>query len=439
MLRFSHGALLAAALGMVATTAAWTAVTALLAVGLVHPWPVAAPPEPLPMHPAAHDPTRETSRRTAAIVLSQAGTEITDFLAPYAILAASGAFTVHAVAPSRDVVPLNGGLGVLPDLTLDELDARHPDGVDVVVLPNVLDPESPVLHDWIRRQASHGARITSICEGARLLAATGLLDGQDATSHWAALGSLRDAHPAVRWHDDRRWVESGPFLTSAGVTAAIDASLQIVARAKSPDVAARVAAELHLPPPRDPASPAPRLPAGDVVTAMLEAGFSWPKRRVYVPLVDGIDELPLAATLDAWPRTFAARAASVAPGRRAVRARHGLVLVPMLDASVVRDGDLVIAATATGVPAFDAALLSIADQLGGAPAALAALLLELPAAHLRLDEHPTSRAAELAGFAVVLGVGATLGIGIRARWRRRRARPAPTATESALRGAAARS
>lgn len=361
------------------------------------------------MHDGA---ARVTDRKVAAILLSRAGTEITDFLAPYAILSRSEIFDVIAVAPTRDVAPLNGGLGIVPDATLDELDARHPDGVDVVVLPNVMDPESPTLRDWVRRQAAHGTRIASICEGARLLAATQLLDGREATSHWAALGSLRAAHPAVRWRDDRRWVEDGPFLTSAGVTAAIDASLRIVARESDSTTAARTAAALRLPPPRDPASPPVRFTTQDGISALLDAGFRWPKRRIRVRLDDGVDELPLAAVLDAWPRTFAAHTASVTAGRRAVRSRHGLALVPMLDEAHASD-DRVVTPRSTDAPVFDSVLLDIARELGGAPAALAAVQLELPVAHLKLDEHATQVAGPLAALAALLAAGAAAGLVVR--------------------------
>ena len=143
-----------------------------------------------------------------------------------------------------------------------------------------------------------------------------------------------------------------------------------------------------------------------------------------VPLDDGVPELPLAALLDAWPRTFAASAASVSPDRRAVRSRSGLVLVPMLDASVAREGDLVLVPTATGEPAFEAALRSIARELGGAPAALAARQLELPVAHLRLDDFPTSRAGALLALALLLATGAGAGVALRRYRQRRRARRA---------------
>ena len=404
------GAVVAAALGAVAALFTWLAIAAPLAMGLVHPWPVDAPGDA----PASteRDPAPSAAgRKVAAILLSQAGTEITDFLAPYAILSESGAFDVIAVAPTRDVAPLNGGLGIVPDATLDELDARHPGGADVVVLPNVMDPDSPVLREWVRRQAAHGARVASICEGARLLATTQLLDGREATSHWAALGSLRDAHPTVRWRDDRRWVEDGPFLTSAGVTAAIDASLRIVAREADAQAAARTAAALRLPPSRDPASAPTRFTTRDGITALLEAGFRWPKRHVLVSLDDRIDELPLAAVLDAWPRTFAARTASVAPGRRTVRSRHGLTLVPMLDAAAA--GADVMTPRTTDAPAFDTALLDIARTLGGSPAALAAVQLELPVAHLKLDEHPTPVAGPLAALAALLTAGGAAGLLVR--------------------------
>lgn len=430
----ARGDLVAAALGALAALVLWLALAAPFAMGLLHPWPV--PPPASDAAPPAAAARRDDARPTvtAAILLSAAGTEITDFLAPYAILAASGAFTVHAVAPARDVVPLNGGLGVIPELTFDELDALHPRGVDVVVLPNVLDPESAVLRDWVRGQAARGARVASICEGARLLAGTGLLDGRAATSHWAALGALRDAHPEVRWRDDRRWVEDGPFLTSAGVTAAIDASLQLVVRAAGESVAARTAAALHLPPPGDAASAPTRFTARDALSAFLDAAFRWPKRRVVVPLADGVDELPLAALLDAWPRTLAASTASVSPGRRAVRSRYGLVLVPLLDAADARAGEHVVAPVAGGAPPFDATLLAIASELGGAPATLAARLLELPAGHLGLEAHPTPRAAQLASLAALLAAGALAGIVVRRGWARRRARSGRAATGSSSPG-----
>jgi len=422
------GAVLAALAGSLLALVAWLAVCAPPAMGLLHPRPVAPPAAaPSPAHatePAAPDATR---RPVAAILLSQAGTEVTDFLAPYAILAASGTFTVHAVAPTMAPAPTNGGLGILPELTLDALDSRHPRGVDVVVLPNVLDPESSVLRAWVREQAARGATVVSICEGARLLAGSGLLDGREATTHFAAVGALRAAYPHVRWRDDRRWVEDGAFLTSAGVTAAIDASLRIVERFGGAEVARSTASALALPPPRAASAAAPTLGVVDVAVGLLQGAFAWPKRHLPVPLADGIDEIALAAVLDAYPRTFAARTDSTTPGRGAVRSRHGLALVPSLAAPVASVGEPdPAAALAAGehdaMPAFDRVLRAIADDLGGPTAALVAVQLEYPAAHLDLRARPAKLGGLVLRCALLLGTGALLGLGVRARWRRRRSR-----------------
>ena len=81
------------------------------------------------------------------------------------------------------------------------------------------------------------ALTTSVCTGAFLLAARGLLDGREATTHWASIERLRQTHPAVQVRDDRRWVDSDRIITSAGVSAGIDMALHVVARLLGTDVA----------------------------------------------------------------------------------------------------------------------------------------------------------------------------------------------------------
>lgn len=411
------GAVLAAIAGAVVTLALWLAVTAPLAMGLLHPAPVAVPENPV----AAPIPPSHPGRRTAAVLLSQAGTEVTDFLAPYAILAASGTFDVLAVARSLAPAPVNGGLGILPQLTLAAFDAAHPGGADVVVIPNVLDPDDPALLDWVRRQSKDGALVVSICEGARLLANTGLLDGREATTHFAAIGALRERHPEVRWRDDRRWVGDDAFLTSAGVTAAIDASLHLVARLAGEDAASRAATALGvLRVTGDVASP-PELSAADLAVGAANGALVWPKRRVLVRLEDGVDEIELAAALDAYPRTFAAASASTSPARRLVRSRHGLVLVPAQAEGPPAPDDIVVtpAGGTSDDPAFDRVLRAVARQFGGRTAALVADQLQYPTADLHLEESPTPVAGWLVRLALLVASGAGLGLAVRAGLGRR--------------------
>jgi transcriptional regulator GlxA family with amidase domain len=203
-----------------------------------------------PIEPAAGAPPApviDPAKPTAAVLLSQAGTEITDFLAPWAILSASGAFNVVAVAAESGVVPSNGRLGIVPQQALVEFDAAHPGGADLVVVPNILDPENPTIGAWLATQRRHGAVLASICEGARTLAHGGLLDGHAATTHFAALDGLAQAHPGVRWQRDVRFVDDGAVVSSAGVTAGIDAALHLVERFAGADAARRTAAALEPP------------------------------------------------------------------------------------------------------------------------------------------------------------------------------------------------
>lgn len=98
--------------------------------------------------------------------------------------------------------------------------------------------------EWLRRQDQVTQRTCSVCTGAFLLAAAGLLDGQTVTTHWRAADQLRRQFPAVTVHDDRIYCESGKYWTSAGVTAGIDLSITLIERDCGTDVAQRVARRL---------------------------------------------------------------------------------------------------------------------------------------------------------------------------------------------------
>jgi len=87
--------------------------------------------------------------------------------------------------------------------------------------------------------------MTSVCTGAFLLAATGLLDGKSATTHWASIEWLRENHPAITVRDDQRYVDEGRIITSAGVSAGIDMALHVVERMHGPAVARQSARHME--------------------------------------------------------------------------------------------------------------------------------------------------------------------------------------------------
>jgi transcriptional regulator GlxA family with amidase domain len=87
---------------------------------------------------------------------------------------------------------------------------------------------TPGLAPWLRTMARATRRVGSVCTGAFVLAAAGLLDGRRATTHWNALDRLRDAHPSVEVEPDALYVRDGRVFTAAGVTAGMDLALALV-------------------------------------------------------------------------------------------------------------------------------------------------------------------------------------------------------------------
>ena len=105
------------------------------------------------------------------------------------------------------------------------------DAADTIILPGLADPTAPLapeILEALRRAADSGTRIASICVGAFTLAATGLLDGKRATTHWAAAELLAARHPLVDVDPAVLYVDNGQFLTSAGAAAGLDLCLHMI-------------------------------------------------------------------------------------------------------------------------------------------------------------------------------------------------------------------
>lgn len=149
---------------------------------------------------------------------------------------------------SRDGGPLRvgGGVTVTPDASLAEAAA-----CDVACVPTLevhpgeaLDGRYDAEVAWLRARRAAGALVASACSGAKLLAHTGLLDGLDATSHWAYCDALRRAHPRTRWHPERTLVMSGDggrIVTAGSGVSWHLLVLHLVARFAGPETALQVA------------------------------------------------------------------------------------------------------------------------------------------------------------------------------------------------------
>ncbi|MFB4302052.1 GlxA family transcriptional regulator [Actinomadura sp. NTSP31] len=117
-------------------------------------------------------------------------------------------------------------------------------GADTIIVPGTADPlvpPTPGVREALRAAAEGGTRIASICSGTFPLAATGLLDGLRATTHWLAAGPLAAAHPDVDVDPDVLYVDNGQILTSAGAAAGLDLCLHMIRRDYGSAVAADAA------------------------------------------------------------------------------------------------------------------------------------------------------------------------------------------------------
>jgi transcriptional regulator GlxA family with amidase domain len=173
--------------------------------------------------------------------------EVLDFCGPFEVFATTQypgqdgpderrPFHVITIAEWAATVRCRGGLLVQPHHTI----ADHPP-LDILVVPGGWgtrrEANNPRLLDWIAAQDRTTQLTTSVCTGAFLLAARGLLDGLPATTHWTSIERLRATHPAILVRDDVRYVDAGRIVTSAGVSAGIDMALYLVSRLLGPAVA----------------------------------------------------------------------------------------------------------------------------------------------------------------------------------------------------------
>jgi AraC family transcriptional regulator, transcriptional activator FtrA len=142
-----------------------------------------------------------------------------------------------------------GGVRVVGDGGLELLEQAS-----VIVAPGWRNPDAPVppsLVEALLAANARGAQLMSICSGAFVLAATGLLDGRRATTHWRHADALRERHPAITVEPDLLYIDEGDVMTSAGSAAGIDLGLHLIRRDFGPEAANSVARRLVTPPHRD--------------------------------------------------------------------------------------------------------------------------------------------------------------------------------------------
>jgi len=293
-----------------------------------------AAPAPMPDGSIAPYHARfDRPRPVIAVVGENSGTELTDFVIPYGVLSASGAAEVVTVSTQPGVLHMRPALVVQPQCAIDQFDARFPEGADYVIVPAVMKYNDPTLLTWVKSQGLKGATLVSICDGAAVVAGTGLMNGRRATAHWASEGFRRKHFAGVNWVADVRYIADGRIVSTAGISAALPASLALVEAIAGRDRTLALATELGVSDWSAAHQTAPFRPRFGVnLRALITVNYTnnWfhSTEMIGLPLSPGIDEIALAVTADAYSRTglsmIHARSMSAEP----VRTRHGLIVIP---------------------------------------------------------------------------------------------------------------
>lgn len=172
--------------------------------------------------------------------------EVLDFAGPFEVFSVTGRrhqlqpFDVFTVASRREPVIARNGLSINPHHSFATAPAA-----DILVIPGGFgtrrEMKDAATLEWIRRGSERAQHVLSVCTGALLLGAAGLLDGLAATTHFMAFEELRAAAPRADVRTDSRIVDNGRVILSAGVSAGIDMALHVVARLLGPEMAQETA------------------------------------------------------------------------------------------------------------------------------------------------------------------------------------------------------
>lgn len=180
--------------------------------------------------------------------------EVLDFAGPFEVFSTASRvfgrkhpdarppFRVFTVGASNTPIAARGGLVVRPEFSF----ADHP-RIDLLLVPGgviAAELKKPEVVSWVAAWAAAAELTASVCTGAFLLGAAGLLEGKAATTHWEDAADLRAMLPAVRVVEGVRWVDEGSVITSGGISAGLDMSLHIVARLAGADLAGDTARQM---------------------------------------------------------------------------------------------------------------------------------------------------------------------------------------------------
>lgn len=174
--------------------------------------------------------------------------EVLDFSGPFEVFSTAKrlgaeALNVFLVAENEEPVVARGGFKVLPDYSIQ----NHPKIDLLVVVGGVHTHElcKPDVLSWLADVASVATEVVSVCTGVFLLAQANVITNSTVTTHWEDIPELAAKYPDLTVVDNQRWVSSGRYTTSGGISAGIDMSLHLVSKHHGIRFAEKVAKQME--------------------------------------------------------------------------------------------------------------------------------------------------------------------------------------------------
>lgn len=246
-------------------------------------------------------------------ILAYDGVETLDVTGPLEVLHKASEYSrklkynIHLIGIHSKTATTRSGLTLQLAQTLSESELQF----HTIVIPGGSSEqvtqlsENTALCDWLIQHHQASARLVSICTGAFILAATGLLSGRRATTHWASIKALRDKYPDLHLQEDAIFVKDGNLYTSAGITAGMDLALALVEEDLNKSIALSIAQNLvmYAKRPAHQGQLSTALHAQFLVQGKLQQTLDW----ALANLKEDLSVEALAHRASMSPRTFARR------------------------------------------------------------------------------------------------------------------------------------
>ncbi len=318
---------------------------------------------------------RGADKPVIAIVALNEGTEITDFLLTHAVLQRADIAEVLAVAPRSGRVSLYPALQVEVAQDFAGFDKAHPNGADYVIVPAMSDNRNAAVLTWLKQQSERGARIIGVCVGGLVVGNADLLDQRRFTTHWYYRDELLENHPEAKYVPHQRYVIDGNIATTTGITASVPTMLALIESIGGRDKAQALASEFGV----DSWTP---VHDSSRFGLNFSRGFSfilnklafWRDEQWRVDVEEGMDDIALAFTADAWSRTGHITVSAAAPGP--VKLRSGMTLLP--DSPAADAPHLPLQADLKPMQQLDRTLCEIGSRFGEARQQWVSMELEYP-------------------------------------------------------------